>query len=160
MKRGMRRRVTPAERWRVPDECCTARRDCIGVSLALAVGLLATPRVALHAQSAAALRVAAVAPAPPARTRFAAPRLPRGIPPECQPWVGWGVALGATAGLTWGIVEIARAPHDTRPFMIVMSPVLLLLPTLAGGALGALTGEVACGIRYSGTDGSAVSASW
>ena len=137
----------------VPDEGspAEARRRNTTVGLVLGVTMLSTPSVVLRAQSAAAQRVAAVLPASSSESTNEPPRVRRGLPPECVPWVAWGVGIGAAAGLAWAINDIAHTPSHTRPIMVALSPFLAMIPTFAGGAIGGLTGYIACAIRYAGS---------
>lgn len=124
----------------------TNRSSGRAVVLSLALSLCALPRPS-PAQSYDQLRVA-VHPLPLAVDSSAASQ---GVfRRECRNWVGWGSVVGAVAGAAYGIAAVTSTKDEGRPLAVLMSPVIVAIPTLAGWAVGSITGYVACRIAHSG----------
>lgn len=67
-----------------------------------------------------------------------------------MPWVAWGGGIGLAAGVTFGVLAIARSPNGV--FLIPISPVLVGITGAVGALGGIIVGDVACGIRYIGRE--------
>jgi len=114
--------------------------------LLLAATLSATPSVA-HAQSYEQLRVG-VRPLPVAIDSSGA--RPGVVRKECQSWVGWGAVVGTVAGAVYGIASVNSDDSDGQPIAKLMTPVIIVIPTIAGWAAGGLGGYVLCRVVHAG----------
>jgi hypothetical protein len=118
--------------------------------LLLAATLCAAPGVA-RAQSYEQLRLG-VRPLP--MTSESSGARPGALRKECRSWVGWGAVVGTVAGAVYGIASVNSDGGDGHAVAKLMSPVIIVIPTLAGWAAGSLGGYVLCRLNHPGGESS------